>query len=203
MISYVMNSKPNYVISGQIDRLLLAPSRYRLLSLLLLALILSTFLIHQLIGGPWRESVELDNQLLKIDSQLAEYEQHRERINREYEQRMTELRLLTTLKRQFSRANTDHVESWLIRTAIDNQLQPSRIDMSTRLLDEQGEYFRATLQVSGTYRNIQSFLETTIRSDFVLVWEQLIFENFGSNRLGLKISMKQYTNIKVEHSDSS
>ena len=197
-----MNSTLNYVISRQINQLLSGPSYVRWLVLLILATALSLILINQFIIGIRDSSKQLDEQFSEIDSQLARYEQQRDKINHDYERLMNSTRLIAELKEQFSNANSEDVESWLIHAAMNNDLQPSQIHINTQLTDEQGEFFRVIFKMSGTYQNIQTYLVKIMRSDYFLIWEKLIFDVFESNQLSLTISLKQYVEINDEDSVS-
>jgi len=197
-----MNSTQNYVINRKIDQLLVESSFIRWSVLLILAAVLTIILVNLFITDIRNTSKQLDNQMSETDSLLAGYARNRDQINHDYEQLMASTSLIAKLKEQFSHASSEETESWLIRTAITNNLQPSQIHINTKLLDEQGEFFRIVCKISGTYQDIQIFLNKTIRSEYFLIWEKLEIENFDSNQLGLTLSLKQYVSINDEYAES-
>ena len=194
-----MNSMLNYVISNQqaylAKQLLLGPAYLRLILLLVVVLVLSMVLINQYITDLWDSSNQLDHQFAEINSKLVKYEQQRDKIINDYEAFISTSQLIAELEKQFSSANSEDLESWLIQTAVNHQLQPSQIHINTQLVDDQGKFFRVTFKLSGSNKKMQAFLEKILHSDFFLIWEELIFEALESNRLSLTILLKQYTDI--------
>ena len=194
-----MYSRLNYVISRQINLLILGPSYLRWSILLIVATVLSVILINLFITEVRDESKQLDSQISEINAQLTRYEQQRDLINHDYERLMASSRLMAKLEEQFSRVNSLAVESWLIDTAVNNDLHPSQIDIDTQVSDDHGEFYKITFKISGIRQNMQKFLENIIRSDYFLIWENLIFEFSESNKLSLTIALKQYLDIHDEN----
>lgn len=194
-----MYSRLNYVISRQINLLILGPSYLRWSILLIVATVLSVILINLFITEVRDESKQLDSQISEINAQLTRYEQQRDLINHDYERLMASSRLMAKLEEQFSRVNSLAVESWLIDTAVNNDLHPSQIDIDMQVSDDHGEFYKITFKISGIRQNMQKFLENIIRSDYFLIWENLIFEFSESNKLSLTIALKQYLDIHDEN----
>ena len=194
-----MYSRLNYVISRQINLLILGPSYLRWSILLIVATVLSVILINLFITEVRDESKQLDSQISEINAQLTRYEQQRDLINHDYERLMASSRLMAKLEEQFSRVNSLAVESWLIDTAVNNDLHPSQIDIDMQVSDDHGEFYKITFKISGIRQNMQKFLENIIRSDYFLIRENLIFEFSESNQLSLTIALKQYLDIHDEN----
>ncbi len=198
-----MNITLNYVIASRIKLLLMAPAYLRWSFLLTLAVAISFILINQFIIGVRDSSEQLDTQFRIIDDQLARYEQHRDRINHDFEKLIASSRLVARLEKEFSQTISADVESWLVDAAINNDLETSQIRINSRLIDKQGEFFRLVFKLQGSHQNIKSFLEKIIRSDYFLIWEKLSFDVPGPNQLSLTVSLKQYVGINDENSVSN
>lgn len=190
-----MNLMLNYVITRYIDPLLLAPAYLRHLLVLMLACLLGFVLIDRIVIELWESSGQIDEQLQQIDSKLARYRRQRAQINNDYDKLLHAAALSASLEKQFSMVSSERVESWLIQASRNYRLRLSQVRINTQMSDDQGEFFRVTLKISGSNPDIESFLQDIIRSDFFLIWEEFILEILDSDRLILSIMLKQYTRL--------
>ena len=198
-----MNSTLVYVISQQVNRLLLGPAYIRGLVMLILFSGLSLVLVDRFMAGIWDQSNQLDREYREINAQLSRYEQNRDQVNRDYRQLITALKQGARIEEQLLQVNSDGVEAWLIDNAMSNDLQPSQIQVQAQLTDDQGEYFRIKFKLTGTQQGLERFLKILISEDYFLIWEKLMLDVIEINQFSLAISLKHYTQITHEKTTSS
>ena len=190
-----MNSTLAYVISQQVNRLLLGPGYLRWLLMLSLIIVLGLILINRYVVSVWDAHEQLDRQYSEINAQLGRYQLEREQINQDYNNLTDSLAKQARLEQLFSNANSDALETILVQHAINNDLVPSQVQVNTQLLDDQGKYFRIIVKLSGAHRGLENFLEKIMLPDYFLIWEKLRFDVIAVDQLSLTISLKQYIDL--------
>ena len=181
-----------------IDRLLLGPGYVRWLLLLTMLIGFSLILFNRFVVTIWDTRAQLDRQYSQMNSQLERYQRERERINLAYRTMTASLASQNRLENLFSKASSEVLEAYLIENARQHDLQPSQIQVSSGLMDHQGEYFRVLMTLTGAHRGLEYFLKKLSQPDYFLIWEQLQFKATNLDLISLTISIKQYVRINNE-----